>query len=341
MQRQRALTAHSFYTACPVCSEPPGQYRFNSHPIDEAPAMLVDRATVSCWGLVWDPEEGPRAAQHTYRVRDGVLLALERPGHEHDDMLWAFVASSERQGLFDVRIGDVVEVHFDEPFAEVLAVTLYQIPHRVARRDYGAYRVQWSVDALTESRFVLLSSYYPDSPKTDERAFLVGWRAFGRMAADPAPPIWRVMLSNAHQHLLRRRWYLALLEGAFALEAFIDSLAAEEFAARGVPAYVIVELLRKDEVRTTLRAVADLRQYPELSTSAIKKLGGHLRDEVFAPRNALAHGRAATADIDEETARKAVGWTQEIIWDWSSPEMRHSLLLVNRQRSLDELRDAG
>jgi hypothetical protein len=109
MQRQRALTAHSFYTACPVCSEPPGRYRFNSHPIDEAPAMLVDRATVSCWGLVRDPEEGPRAAQHTYRVHDGVLLALERPGHENDDMLWAFVASSERQGLFDVCIGDVVE----------------------------------------------------------------------------------------------------------------------------------------------------------------------------------------------------------------------------------------
>src|SRR5688500_15714398 len=104
MQRQRALEPHSFYTACPRCSEPPHSYRFNSHPIDDARSLLVDGQTVSCLGVEWDPAEGPKVAEHTYLVRDGVLLALERPGHEGDDMLWAFIASSERQGLFDVRI---------------------------------------------------------------------------------------------------------------------------------------------------------------------------------------------------------------------------------------------
>lgn len=330
MQRQRALEAHSFYTACPGCSEPPYRYSFGSHPIEKSVDLLVDDVTVTC------------GAGHDYLVRDGVLLALERPGHQSDDMLWAFIASSERQGLFELRIGDVVKVNFDEPFAEILAVTLYQLPHRVARADYGSYRVQWAVDALTETRFVLLSSYYSDSPRTDERAFLVGWRAFGRMASDPAMPIWRVMLSNAHQHLLQQRWYLALLEGAFALEAFIDSLAAAELAARRVPDHLIAEHLRGDDLRTTLRAVAEMRSYPSgpASRSTANKLAGRLNEHVFAHRNGLAHGSVAPGAIEEEQARTAVGCAQEFIWDWA-PEARASMLLVNRGRALDELRDAA
>jgi hypothetical protein len=98
-------------------------------------------------------------------------------------------------------------------------------------------------------------------------------------------------------------------------------------------------LRREDELRTTLRAVADMREYPTVSRSAADKLATRLRDQVFTPRNRLAHGRVAPGAIAEDAARKAVACAQAIIWDWA-PEVRGSMLVVNRDRALDELWDA-
>jgi hypothetical protein len=315
------------------------QYRFNSHPLDELQDLVADGRSISCAGMQIDPAHGLKVTEHAYAARDGVLLALERPGHSSDDMLWAYVASAERQGLFDLRVGEVVTVTFDEPFAEVFTVTLYQIPHRLARPDYGSYRVHWAVDALTERGFAFVSSYYEDSPQTEERAFLVGWRAFGLLPDDPVPPLWRLMLANAHRHLLEQRWYLALLEAAFALEAAIDSAAGEALTAAGVPDVLVEDILRRDELRVTLRATAEMRQYPAVSASSTRSLADELRKRVFTPRNRLAHGRVAASAVDEETARRAVACTQQVIWDWF-PEARAWLVLVNRAQDLADLRDA-
>lgn len=218
-------------------------------------------------------------------------------------------------------------------------MALYQIPHREARADYGTYVVHWDVSALTQNGFVMVSSFFPESQRTSERAFLVGWRAFGRLLTDPAPPIWRVMLANAHRHLLQGRWYLALLEAAFSLEAFIDSLAAQALATRRIPDFLIAEILREDDLPTTLRAVAEMRGYPQITRSGANKLGERLRAAVLTPRNSVAHGQTDPEQVDEHGARTAVSQTQSLIWDWG-PDSRRWLVIENRAKDLSDLRDA-
>ena len=305
-------------------------YRFGGTPIGEAHRLMADGAILSCHSV--------RGGQHTYAVRDGVLLALERSGNRGDEMLWGFVATAERQGLVDIRIGNTAEVIFSEPFDEVLAVTLSTLPFRTPRPDYGKYAVEWGVINLRPTGFSLVSSYRSQSLRTEDRAFLVGWRAFGRMPSDPRPPIWREMLANAHRHLLEQRWHLALLETAFALESFIDSTATNELTSRNVPTSFIHEALREDDFRVTLRAVKEMRQYPDLSGKAIDRLAGELKEEVFGPRNGVAHGSSPLHSITEAVARRGLSKVQRVIWDWA-PELRMSLLLLERSRSLLDLRD--
>jgi hypothetical protein len=327
MNKQRLLIDRTFYTACPQCSRPPVNYKLNSHPIEHAKVLLSDGSELACW------------ANHTYNVRDGILLALSQPSFSGNDIVWAFTATSERQGLVDLKIGEVEEVVFDEPFEEVFYVTKSHVPPRLARKDSGLYKFQICVDVLSREGFKFISSYYSDSPRTnDEECFMIGWNAYGRMKDDPMPPIWRRMLANAHIHLLSGVWYLALLEAAFCLESFFDGLLSAELSSRKIPDNYIKHVLRVGERKYEIRAIRELRDYPPLSFSRIENWIGEIDRNVFTPRNSLAHGKCGSAEITREAARAAVMTVQEAIWDWDI-DSRKWLLLIERESSIYDLRD--
>lgn len=326
MNKQRMLTDRRFYTACPKCSTPPGKFRFNVHPIEEVDELLIDGTEVSC-------------VFHSYSVRDGVLLALSKSPFEGDNMIWAFTATSERQGLVDLKIGIVEEIVFDEPFEEVYYVTKSHIPPRIASENYGRYAFQLVVDVLRPSGFKFVSSYFHTIPPADEAgSFLIGWNAYGRMEGDKTPPIWRTILANAYKHLLMGRWYLALLESAFAMESFFDALLSSKLRHNRVPDRYINHILRVGERPEEIRAIRDMRGYPSVSNNQVEKLTSKLNSDVFSPRNNLAHGKSGHRDITEDVALKAAKTVQETIWDWDR-DSRKWLLLIERESSIYELRD--
>ena len=330
------LSDISFWTQCSECSSPPAIFRLYTHPIEQADQLLDDNVRLSC-------------PMHSYPVREGVLLALSEylsalrasPKHRYDDasMLWSFTATSEIQGLVEVKIGVVERVLFDEPFEEIYNVTKTIIDHKKYRKGWEYYPFEVCIDNISPTGFTLFSSFTQGLPSAvDDYTMLVGWNAYGRLKNDDLPPIWRRMLANAHKHSLMGVWYLALLEAAFALESFLDGLLSSHLVNRDIPDRYIRHVLRVGERLEELRAIRDIRDYPKLSNSQINKLNGQLDSTVFSPRNNLAHGKCTPNEIKQQDAMRTLKAVQEMIWDWDV-SARNWLLLISRDKSIFQLRD--
>jgi hypothetical protein len=323
MNKQRVLTKELICTACPQCSNPPNYLSFVYFPIEDAETLIKDGATVSC-------------TTHTYLFKDGVLSALNQPPFSANDLLWAFTSSSERQGVVDLAIGEVEDIRFDEPFEEVYHVILQTRYPSVWRPDHGTYKYHITVDFLRADGFKLITSYYQDSPRTEEELFIITWNAYGRMGGDPEPPVWRKMFANAMRHYLAGVWYLALLEAAFSLESFLDNLLRVELSAKGIPQDYVQHLLTRTGKPYKVDALRDIRDYPSFqSPRTLDKWFKEVNEKVFTPRNALAHGKASSSSVTQEGAGEALRVVRETIWDWDI-NSRKWLLLVTRVPSSNE-----
>jgi hypothetical protein len=109
-------------------------------------------------------------------------------------------------------------------------------------------------------------------------------------------------------------------------------------SSRKLPDDYIKHMLRVGERKYEVRAIRELRAYPQISFSRIENLIGELDRNVFTPRNSLAHGKCSSVEITKEAARTAVMTVQEAIWDWDI-NARKWLLLIERESPIYDLRD--
>ena len=283
-------------------TRPPHRFSFHylDTPID--PELLKDGAMID-------------TAMYRFPVRDAVLGVFDLPAFRDEEFSWSFSSTSQIAIVAAVRIGETIDVVFDQDFDQVFHVTKYHFPSGVPDSGYGEYAVHVSIDELTERGFRIVSSYEPNSRRTYSRLpFFFGFRVYGRAKGDPEFPIWRDLLAQSIRDVLFQRWHHALLFAAFALESFIDESLSVRLSAAGVDEAYIAHVVRVSEKRYKLYALNDTAR--GLTRRQIDKVYSKLNKLVFSPRNDLAHGKIAGTEITVQQAIAAIKATVEFIWDW-------------------------
>ena len=251
---------------------------------------------------------------HGFLVRDAVVRVFDLLGWWNDEFCWSFSTTSQVTVLAAVKIGETIDVCFDQEFEQVFYVNMVNISSTVPNSGFGTYAVHVAIEHLSPQGFRVISSYEPHSHRTPSRLpFLFSFRVFGRMSGDPEFPVWRDLLAEATRQALMRQWHHALLYAAFSLESFIDRMLADKLTPTGVGEDYINHILRVGEKRFELLALNSNR----LSRSAVNKLSDELNANIFSPRNKLAHGKMVGRDVTKEIAVQAVRTAVEFIWDWS------------------------
>lgn len=310
--------------ALPTPSDPPSRFAFHYEKCPVASSQLEDGATIN-------------DGTYEYAFRDAVLGVFDLAIFQDDEFSWSFSSPSQTDVLLAIKVGETIDVRFREEFERVDHVLKYHFPPGVPNSGYGQFPIHITVDSLTPQGFRIVSSYEPQSKKTDSRLpFFFGFRVFGRRHTVPDFPIWRELLSQAVRHTVSRRWDHALLSAAFSLESFIDNRLRRMLAVSDVGDSYINHLLQVADRRFELHALNN--EAGRLSQSAVNKLNEGLNRDVFSPRNNLAHGAILAADISQELVLKAIKKTVEFIWDWG-PSAREWLLVVVNASGINRLND--
>ncbi len=306
-------------------SEPPTGFTFHyvEAPVDQC--LLMDGAFIDN-GI------------YEFEVRDAVLGVFDLPILSKDDEFsWSFSSTSQLAVLAAIKIGETLDIEFDIKFDRVFHVTKYHFLPGFPESGYGTFPIHITIDNLTSKGFRIVSSYEPDSPKTDSRLpFLFGFRVYGRFEGDPEFPIWRELLAQAVRQVLFGRWDLGLLFTAFAVESFIDNLLSAKLSVAGLGEDYTEHVLRVGERRYELYALN--YQGMGLSKSQVTKVYERLNSLIFTPRNHLAHGRIMGAEISAEVAVNAIKAAVEFIWDWN-PGARQWLLARMKLIRFEDLID--
>ena len=306
----RMLQHHGLNMGPP--SQPPHRFSFHyvEAPIDAS--LLEDGAVID-------------SGVYEFSVRDAVVAVFDLPIFENDVFCWSFSSTHWVEVLAATKIGETLDVIFEQPFEQAFHVAKSHFPSGVPNCGYCEYAVQLGVDVLRPDWFRVVSSFEPQSQRTDSRLpFFFGFRVYGRRATDPKFPVWRELLGDAVRQALYGRWQHALLYTAFALEAFIDQRLAERLQLAGLGEKYTDHVLRVGERKDELHALNHLG--PQLSKSGVDKTVTRLNSDVFTPRNQTAHGKTLDAGTPEQFVR-ALKTTVEFIWDWDTT-VRHLLVPV-------------
>jgi hypothetical protein len=274
---------------------------------------------------------------YEFLVRDAVIRVFDLLALWDDEFCWAFCSTSQIIVVAAVKIGETIDVRFDQEFEQVFHIKIYNLSSGVPNSGHGQYAVQLAVHALNSQGFRVISSYEPQSNRTQSRRpFLFGFRVFGRMKGAPEFPVWRELIAEATRQALMRQWHHALLYAAFSLESFIDRMLSDKLTVSGVGEAYIDHILRVSEKRYELHALNNRG----LSRTAVNNLAEKLNETIFTPRNKLAHGKAMGSDITSELAVQAVKTAVEFMWDWNRaarPWLLHKVKSFEGQLIDDDL----
>jgi hypothetical protein len=267
---------------------------------------------------------------YKFLIRDAAIRVFDLLALWDDEFCWSFCSTSQIIVLVAVKIGETIDVRFDEEFERVFHVKIYNMSSGVPNSGHGQYAVDLAVHALNSQGFRVISSYEPQSSRTQSRLpFLFGFRVFGRMKGDPEFPVWRELIAEATRQALMRQWHHALLYAAFSLESFIDRMLSDKLTVSGVGEAYIDHILRVSEKSYKLHALNNRG----LSRRAVNNLAEKLNETIFTPRNKLAHGKTMGSDITRERAVQAVKTAVEFMWDWSRAARPW---LFNKVKSFEE-----
>lgn len=275
---------------------------------------------------------------YEFTFRDAVTSFFAQPIFEGSETTWSFSTTHQVEVVAALRIGETLEVLFEEELERADGVVKYHFPPPgIPDSGYGSYGISYSVDGLNTRGFRIVSSFEPQSKRTASRLpFFFGFRVFGRSKADDKYPIWRELLSQAVREALAERWELTLLYTAFSLESFIDKRLADKLTTAKVGNKYIDHVLRVGQREPKLHAL----NAPEKkwSSTKVKKTAERLNELVFSPRNALAHGKTQGADVTAEQATRALTIAVEFMWDWDK-EARPLLLTRMGGRAFETMID--
>jgi hypothetical protein len=274
---------------------------------------------------------------YVFSVRDAVIGVFDLARWGHDQFCWAFASSAQRDVLAAVRVGQTLDVQFEVPLAEAFHVLTNHFPSGVPNSGYGDYAFHVSIDPPRPDGFRVLSSFEPQSQRTESRLpFFFGFRVFGTAAGAPPTPIWRELLGHAVRQAAHQRWSYCLLYTAISLESFIDGKLADRLSEAAVGEDYIDHILRVGDRRLELSALN--ARDGRLSNSALRKLGDRLNSDVFTPRNRLAHGKWSESDVGPERAVAALKAAVSFMWDWDK-DSRYLLLTPLRTSSFEAMID--
>jgi hypothetical protein len=290
----------------------PGKFSFHyvAWPADQS--LLTDQAVIDT-GI------------YTFKVKDAVVGVFDLARWAHDEFSWSFSTNAQRDVLAALRIGQTFDVQFAEPLEEAFHVLRYHFPSGVPNSGYGEYAVHLGVDPARPDGLRIVSSFEPQSKRTESRLpFFFGFRVFGTASGSEPPPVWRELLAAAVRQAAHQRWAHCLLYTAFSLESFIDRQLADRLQAANLGEDYIDHVLQVGERAAELSALNYAKG--RVSESAVKKLAHRLNTNVFTPRNRVAHGRLADRDIGAAQAVTALKTAVEFMWDWD--DTSRSLLLA-------------
>jgi hypothetical protein len=323
--RQRSAEPSQIGLVIPQTAQPGvfiHQFHYVKWPVD--PSLLTDDAVID-------------TGSYTIKVRDAVVGVFDLARWAHYDFCWSFSSNAQRDVLAALRIGQTFDVQFDEPLEEAFHVIRYHFPSGVPNSGYGEYAVHLGVDPPRPDRLRIVSSFEPQSRRTESRLpFFFGFRVFGMAVGSERPPVWRELLAAAVRQAAYQQWAHCLLYTAFSLESFIDRQLANRLRAANLGEAYIDHVLQVGERRTELSALNFARQ--RVSKSTLNKLIERLNLDVFTPRNRVAHGRLADREISADQAITALKTTVEFIWDWDDTS-RPLLLAPLRQSSFETMID--
>jgi hypothetical protein len=282
-------------------TDPPAKFAFHYLDAPVEKSLLEDGTTID-------------SGTYEFNVRDAVISVFDLPSFQDDEFSWSFSSSSWTDVLAAVKIGETLDVVFDNPFEKVYHVSKHHFPSR-ANSGYGSYPIHITVDSIRPHFFRVVTAFEPQSSRTESRLpFFFGFRVCGRRATDLRPPVWKELLGDAVRQAQQRRWDHALLYTAFALEAFIDERLAGGLEKSGLGDTYVEHVLQVGSRRNELHGLNSMAG-GRRSKNAINTLSERLNTDVFSPRNRLAHGRKLET-VTAEQVVKAMKTTVEFIWDW-------------------------
>ncbi|OAK60173.1 hypothetical protein A3K87_23915 [Variovorax paradoxus] len=254
-----------------------------------------------------------------------MLAVFDQPFSQINEFAWAFSTTTQIDVVAALKIGETLQVKFDEPLGTAEHVLRFHFPSGIADSGYGEYGFSAQVDCLAATGFQVISSFEPGSKTTESRLpFFMGFRIFGRRLGADGRPLWREMLGQAVQEGLRQRWAQAILFAAFALESFMDSLLFSRLNLTGMGTDYTDHVLRVGEKKAELAGLNVVLKR-NLSKNAVNREYETLNTAVFSPRNKMAHGHRRVSETTEAEALAAIREVVRFVWDWD-PTQRHLLL---------------
>jgi hypothetical protein len=268
---------------------------------------------------------------YEFVMRDAVIEVFGLLSFTYDEFCWAFSSTQQIHVLAALRIGQTLDIRFEHPLERAYHVNRYHFPPPQSGSGYGQYAVHLSIDGLSGDGFRVVSSYEPQSQRSNSRLpFLFGFQVFGRQSADPPFPVWRELLAEAVRQAMWANWDLALMYATFSVESFIDILMSERLGAAQVGDSYIDHVLRVADRKHELHALN--HRSARLSTKEVNRTYARLNEALFAPRNGLVHGRQLGSSIDSGAAVTAIKTAVTFAWDWDEGARPY---LLARMRPLD------
>jgi len=166
--RQEEIKRNLVTFVVPQRSHPPYAAGYHYLPFDDIHDYLEDDTEISD-GIF------------TFKVKDGVLGTFEMVAMMHKEFSWSFASSKVVDVLAAVRIGETIEVKFDQPFNEIYGISRYHFPSGIPDSGYGQYRIHLCEDSVTPNGFIIVSSFEGEQTPTLSRLpFFFGFRVFGQ-----------------------------------------------------------------------------------------------------------------------------------------------------------------
>lgn len=190
---------------------------------------------------------------YEFLLKDAVIAVYDLHSFQNDEFCWSFATTHQTVVLSALNIGKMFDVKLAQPFKKILHISKYHFPSGVPDSGYGQHALHLSVDYSTsqEKGFRILSSYEVGANKTDSRLpFFFGFRVYGFKNVGKRP-IWRKFLSDAAIYAQAKDWGTALIQTAFALESFIDSVLFSIFKKADFGEYYGTHLLQVGEKNTS------------------------------------------------------------------------------------------
>src|SRR6266850_40607 len=97
-------------------------------------------------------DDGAMIATHTHEflVRDAAIRVFDLLASWDDEFCWSFCSTSQIIVIVAVKIGEMIDVRFDQEFERVFHVKLYNMSSGVPNSGHGQYAVDLAVHNLNE-----------------------------------------------------------------------------------------------------------------------------------------------------------------------------------------------